>query len=123
MPLVATGITATQMGLGPLLECGAAVLMTVFGGLVGGLHIALAWRRGTPPLARVLWAAAGVTLLAGMVLALLYGVRFYAPVGWLHIPWMRAVHGSANALSVLAGLVGWVLAEPVSRGEAELIGP
>ena len=44
-------------------------------------------------------------------------------VGRLDIPWMRAVHGSANALSVLAGLVGWVLAGPVSRGEAELIGP
>ena len=43
-----------------------------------------------------------------MLLAALYGLRFYLPVAWLDIPWMRALHGSANALGfALPALLGW----------------
>ncbi len=48
-----------------------------------------------------------------MVLAALYGSRFQAPpLAWLDIPWMLALHGSANALGIgVLGLWGWTLAE------------
>jgi len=47
-----------------------------------------------------------------MVLAGLYGTRALFPVAGLDIPWMRALHGSANAIGfALAGVLGWVLAE------------
>ena len=45
-----------------------------------------------------------------VVLALLYGCRAYFPLAWLDIPWMRAVHGTANALGFgLAGVLGWTV--------------
>lgn len=60
----------------------------------------------------MLWALAGVALAASMVLAGLYGTRALFPVAGLDIPWMRALHGSANAIGfALAGVLGWVLAE------------
>jgi hypothetical protein len=45
-----------------------------------------------------------------MALAALYGSRAFLPVSWLDIPWMRALHGTANAFGfALAGLLGWWL--------------
>lgn len=45
------------------------------------------------------------------MLAAIYGSRFYVPMPWLDIPWMRAVHGTANALGFgLAGLLAWAMA-------------
>lgn len=111
VPLVAAGITATQLGLGPTLEAGAAWLTAVAGLLTAGLHLRLAIRPGAPPAARALWALAGAALVGGMVLAGLYGSRSLLPVPGLDILWMRALHGSANTLGfALAGVLGWVLA-------------
>jgi hypothetical protein len=113
VPLVAAGITATQLNAGPLLECAAAWLMASAGILTGYLYFRLAVQPAWPPLVRGLWAVAAVSLTGGMVLAALYGSRFYVPIPWLDIPWMRALHGTANALGFgLAGLIGWTLAEP-----------
>ena len=59
---------------------------------------------------KALWLVSAVCLAGSMVLAALYGSRFHYTISWLDIPWMRAVHGSANALGFgLAGLVGWWL--------------
>jgi hypothetical protein len=42
-----------------------------------------------------------------MVLAGLYGSRFVAPVSWLNIPMMRALHGTLNAVGYgLLGVLG-----------------
>ena len=112
VPAVAAGITATQLGLGPALE-GAAAWATALAGLLSAsLHLRLASRSGPPAAARALWALAGAALGASMVLAGLYGTRALFPVAGLDIPWMRALHGSANAIGfALAGVLGWVLAE------------
>lgn len=114
VPLVALGITATQLRLGGWLECLAAWVLAVAGMATAWLHLRLAGRRDKPPLVRVLWGISAVSLGASMVLAALYGSRFYAPILWLDIPWMRALHGTANALGFgLAGVLGWTLAAPV----------
>jgi hypothetical protein len=110
--MVAVGITATKLGVGPWLECLAAWALAVAGMLVSGLQLRIALQRNSPTLVRILWGIAGLSLLASMALAALYGSRFYAPLGWLDIPWMRALHGTANSLGfALAGLAGWNLVE------------
>jgi uncharacterized membrane protein len=79
--------------------------------MIGWLHFRLARRRERRFLVRALWVISAASLGASMVLAALYGSRFYLPVAWLDIPWMRALHGTANALGFgLAGLWGWTLA-------------
>jgi hypothetical protein len=111
VPLVAIGITATQATGEPLLECVAALLMASAGMLTGCLYFRLARQRAWSPLVRGLWAVASFSLIASMMLAAAYGLRFYIPIPWLDIRWMRAWHGTANALGFgLAGLVGWKLA-------------
>jgi len=118
VPLVAVGITATQLRAGPWLECGAAGLMAVAGGLTGYLYFRLACQPSWPPLVRGLWGVAAVSLTGSMVLAALYGVRFFLPLPWLDIPTMRAWHGTANALGFgLAGSIGWALAWPPVPGD------
>jgi hypothetical protein len=108
VPLVAIGITATQLGSGPVLECLAAWLMSLFGLLVAWLHLRLAARSTYPRHVRIGWFVAGVVLALGMVLSTLYGARAYFPIDWLDIPWMRALHGSGNALGFgLVGLLSW----------------
>jgi hypothetical protein len=54
-----------------------------------------------------------------MTLAGLYGLRTWVSVSWLDIPWMWALHGTANSLGVgVAGLLAWVLASHLSAGNA-----
>lgn len=90
------------------------------GALVAWLHIRLALRPAHPPLARVLWTVAALSLVAGMLLAALYGSRFHLPqVRPLDIAWMQALHGTANALGfALAGFLGWWLASTVPSRSA-----
>ena len=110
VPLVAAGITATQLGFGTLLECFAACLTALAGSITAWLHLRLAMQKTWPSLTRSLWAVAAISLAFSMILAALYGCRFYFPAGWLDIPWMRALHGTANALGFgLAGVAAWNL--------------
>jgi hypothetical protein len=112
VPLVAGGITARQLNRGPLLECAAAWLMASAGVLTGCLYFRLAVQSAWPRWVRGLWALSAVSLTGGMALAALYGSRFYMPLAWLDIPWMRALHGTANALGFApAGLLAWTLAD------------
>lgn len=117
VPLVAVGITATQLGFGPWIEALAAWTVAAAGALVAWLHLRLAARPAYPPFARVLWTVAALSLLASMGLAALYGSRFHlSQVRWLDIAWMQALHGAANAFGfALAALLGWWA---VARGEA-----
>jgi hypothetical protein len=110
VPLVAVGITATQLSFGHLLECVSAWLMALAGGLTAYLYWRLAWHRDRPAVVRGLWQLSAVSLAGGMVLAALYGSRHHVPMTWLDIPWMRALHGTTNALGfALAALAGWTL--------------
>lgn len=116
VPLVASGITATQLGFGSLLECAAAWITAIAGSLTACLHLQLAVQRGQPLLVRLLWMVTGLSLVWSMALAAIYGSRAYWNVAWLDIPWMRALHGSANGLGfALAGMLAWSLAKPALK--------
>lgn len=119
VPLVAIGITASQLGSGSLLETLAAWTTALAGLLTAGLHLRLALRPAGEPLARALWAATGIALAAGMVLAALYGSRAYLSIAWLDYPRMWALHGTANGLGFgLCGLAAWNLAQRADPGRA-----
>src|SRR5262249_26222508 len=97
-----------------------AWILASAGILIAGLYFRLALRQTWPPSIRTLWVVSAFSLTASMVLAALYAVRFYIPVSGLDLPWMRALHGSANAFGfAIAGLVGWTLSERSQRGENE----
>jgi YndJ-like protein len=116
VPLVAMGITSTQLQLGPLVECLASWVLALGGIMAGWLHLRLALQPGRPALARILWGVSGLSLIGSMVLAASYGTRFYAPVSWLDIPLMRVLHGTTNALGFsLAGLSAWRMAVSAPR--------
>jgi hypothetical protein len=116
IPLVAIGITATQLGLGPWVECLASWVMALGGILTGWLHQRLALQPGRRTVVRILWAISGLSLIGSMVLAASYGTRFYAPMSWLDIPLMRVLHGTTNALGFsFAGLLAWKIATGAPR--------
>lgn len=99
VPAVAVGITLSQLGLARGVEISAALLMAAAGIAVAGVHLALALQTRWGVAVRCLWVIAGVSLAAGMALAALYALRgVWAPWPWLDIPWMRALHGTVNAL-------------------------
>jgi hypothetical protein len=106
--LLALGITITQLGLGTDWEMASAWWMAATAGAVAMLHIRLAFLENTSLKVKLLWLAAAASLLGAMLLAGLYGSRFIAPVAWLDIPTMRALHGSLNAVGfALCALLGW----------------
>ena len=110
VPLVGVGITTSQLGLTKIFESLAAWILSLAAITIGLLHIRLARRAESPQVVRILWAIAGLALTASMVLAALYGTRFYLPIAWLDIPWMRALHGTANSLGfALGGLIAWTV--------------
>ena len=116
VPLVAAGITATQLGCAPILEVVAAMLTTLAALLTAWLHFQLAGERRWPGLARGSWLLASLVLVGGMSLAGLYGCRSLVPLAWLDIPWMRAWHGSGNALGFgLPVMFAWALASGRER--------
>lgn len=109
VPLVAVGITTTQTGGPSSLEMVAAWVL-VLGGLgVAMQHVALAvTEHSVSPVVRWFWGVAGVALAAGMLLAGLYASRGFVTLAWLDIPWMRALHGSLNAIGFsLLALLAW----------------
>ncbi len=107
VPAVAVGITATQLGWGASVEMLAALLMSGAGAAVAVVHVRLGLGMRRAVFVRCLWVAAGCSLFVGMMLSALYGVRsFWTPWPWLDIPWMRALHGSVNAMG-FAGCGTW----------------
>lgn len=136
VPAVAVGITTTQLGWGPAIEAAAGCGLAVAGALVAILHVRIAMdlpallraeqsgafgvrrkQNATNPSAaplqlsitRWLFAVAGVCLFFGVALAAIYASRaFVAPLPWLDIPWMRALHGTVNAFGFgLCGVLAW----------------
>lgn len=106
--LLAVGITLTQFSLGVDWEMVGAWLMATSAAAVAVMHLRLAFLKNNPLIIRSLWLASAAALLGGMLLAGLYGSRFVAPVAWLDIPMMRALHGSLNAVGfALCGVLGW----------------
>lgn len=106
VPLVALGITTSHFLLPEIIETACVTILagSAFG--IGLLHIVFAFKNKE----KWSWllAISGLALMAGMVLAMGYGWRFYIPISFLSIPWMYAVHGTLNALGfALPGVLGW----------------
>lgn len=118
VPSVAVGITATQLGWSGTIESAAAIVMSTAGLAVAVVHVWLGVATRRAVWVRCLWVTAGCSLFAGMLLSALYGVRgFFAPWPWLDIPWMRALHGTVNALG-FAGCGTWAWWRVVRRQAA-----
>uniref|UniRef100_UPI00404B6F50 YndJ family protein n=1 Tax=Cephaloticoccus sp. TaxID=1985742 RepID=UPI00404B6F50 len=110
VPLVAVGITVSQQGGPAWVELLAAWILALGGLGVAGQHLALAFtEKEICPMTRILWTVAGLSLAGGMLLVGLYASRgYFAVMPWLDIPWMRALHGTLNALGFsLAALLAW----------------
>jgi hypothetical protein len=114
VPAVAVGITTTQLGWGPAFEGAAGWGLALSAMSVAILHVRLAVEPGGAWLGRGLFGIAGVSLFFGMLLAGFYATRAFAvPLPWLDLPWMRALHGTMNALGFgLGGTVAWSLKRP-----------
>src|SRR5262249_55082441 len=111
VPLVAAGITATQLGLGSWLECLAASWTASAGLLTAWMPLRLSAQPTWRGVVRGLWFVLALSLAGSMLLAGVYGWRFYLPIAWLDIPWMRALHGTANVFGFgLAGTLAWKMA-------------
>ena len=111
VPLVAIGITATQLAFSPVIECLAAWGMALGGLLTATQYFRLAFQGRWPVLMHGCWCLVAGSLVFSMWLAALYGSRSFVPIPWLDIPWMRALHGTANSVGVgLAGVLGWTVA-------------
>lgn len=114
IPAVAVGITASKLGIHPFLETLAATIMALGGLGLALWHGWLAVSAKIPVLTRLGYLSLCLCLSAGMILALLYGWRYYFPMSFLSIPWMYALHGSLNTLGVgVLGVLLWGKAERV----------
>jgi uncharacterized protein (UPF0548 family) len=114
VPLTAAGITTTQIGWGHGLESIAGVVMSSAGLLTGLVLIMLGTSGHHAPKVNVAgiegWLlVAGATLFGTMLLSACYALRSVMPLEFLSINWMRAVHGSLNALvAVPCALIGFM---------------
>ncbi len=111
MPLVAAGITMTQLGFSPLLEQVSGGFFAAFAVGVAARQVALFFGKNRyPAAARWCWLAASGCLLVGAALASLYAMRFSFPLVWVNIPNMKIWHGTLNAVGFgWLTLQGWRL--------------
>ena len=98
MPLVAAGITLTQLGFSSLLEQMSALGFVVFAVAVIWQQLRLSFQKKYPKKARLLLLSGAVCFLLGGALAGLYAMRFQIPLQWASIPNMKIWHGSINTL-------------------------
>ncbi|MBK8562966.1 MAG: YndJ family transporter [Saprospiraceae bacterium] len=108
--LLAVGITLTRLGIDADWEMASAWLMALTASGVALMHFKLALLEKISLIIKLLWLCSAMALLGGMLLAGLYGSRFIAPIAWLDIPMMRALHGTLNAVGFgLLGVLGHYL--------------
>lgn len=109
VPLVAVGITASQLGTGHGIELFSTAWLAMATMAVASMHLILAAQRRWPMWVRAFWAIAACALFFSMSLAVLYATRPYVmPIVWLDIPWMRALHGTANVFGfALPAVIAW----------------
>ena len=130
VPLVAVGITTTQLGGPPVVEALSAWVTAAAAIGTSVLLLRLVRTGGVPLASKVLWTVSAVSLCGAMVLAALYGARTWLdllPDSWQLLPvrdpsgkienleviidWMRAWHGTANAIGfALCGCLAWTIA-------------
>ena len=79
VPLVAVGITTTQLGFSPAIECLAAWGMAIGGLLTAVQYFRMACQGRWPVLMRSCWSVVAASLVFSMWLAALYGSRSFVP--------------------------------------------
>jgi len=108
VPLVAAGITLSALGV-KYVELAAAWLMALSGIAVAVLQLRLSGFAAGRPQA-FLWIISGLSLLFGMLLAVIYALGMATGREWLDIPQMLPYHGAVNALGfALPALLAWNL--------------
>jgi hypothetical protein len=109
VPVVAIGITLTELGLGPVVETAAGCGLALAGMVIAVLHVRIATEKRGSTLARGLLGISGASLFFGMFLAVTYSLRASSlPVPRLDLATMRLLHGTVNALGFgLCGILGW----------------
>jgi hypothetical protein len=123
VPLVATGITTTKLGMWGGFETIAALVLAA-----GGMTVAWTqWQsvRGVNEVSAILLRVSSVCLFVSLLLAVWYAVRLVLPVTVPDIPFMRATHGTLNAFGfALCGVLGRGLArrEPDAEFAALALG-
>jgi YndJ-like protein len=104
VPLVAIGITTTQLGFTGWIESISAIALAT-----GGLLISIVqWKSSSRwnGLAKALLRISAACLFVSMILAIWYALRLIAPIIVPDIPGMRATHGTLNALGfAVCGMV------------------
>ena len=110
-------VSPTQFGWGPAFEGAAECGLALAGMAVAVLHVRLGTEPSTgSPVKRGFFLVAGASLFFGMTFAAVYAARsFAAPLPWLDVPWMRAVHGTVNAVGFGWGGV-WAWGLGAARG-------
>jgi hypothetical protein len=112
VPLVAIGITTSQLQMSPWIEVVSVTTLACSALVVSVGQIVWSIRADMPALARLFFVLGGFCLAAGMVLAMIYGWRSVYPVAWATIPAMYAIHGTLNSMGFcLPGFLGWHLAK------------
>ena len=107
---VAAGITSTQLDGPAWIEILGVSIMVTVGVGIAIQQLRYAWRSKRSLLAPLLLSLGALALIAGMVLALLYGWRFHYQWSWLNVPWMYATHGLLNSLGFsLLSFLGYSL--------------
>ncbi|HLP94515.1 MAG TPA: YndJ family transporter [Saprospiraceae bacterium] len=109
MPLVALGITLTRLGYAPIIEQGAALFFIGYALLFIWHQTSMAFQANLPARVRTGWLLGAGSLVAGMLLATLYALRFQIPLEWINIPNLKYWHGTLNTLGFgFCSLLGWV---------------
>lgn len=98
MPLVAVGITLTQLGFPSLIEELSAMAFVVFVGVFVSSQLRCAFDQQFSSQSRWLLLGGAACLILGGVLAALYALRFQIPIQWVNIPNMKIWHGTLNSL-------------------------
>lgn len=110
VPLVATGITTSQLDMPVWIETLSASLLAASAFTISLGQLVWALRYPMPILVRFLFGLGGVALAGGMVLATIYAWRHFYVVAWATIPAMYAIHGTMNSLGFcLPGFLAWKL--------------
>ncbi len=111
VPLVAVGITGTQLNLPNWVETAAVTILS--GAALAVSYETLRFAGQQTGATKILFTLSGCALAGGMALALLYGWRPFLSLSWVTIPVMYTLHGTLNSWGFcLPGILGWKVRRP-----------
>lgn len=115
---VVTGTPALAMGisLSRWIEIAAAFWLAAGVTVIAGLTLAMAFLAPLPRTAQLCFAFTAASTVVSMSLAGMYALSEFSGAYWVPTPQMATTHGVANAAGMgLAGLTGWLIVRPKPR--------